>query len=209
MRIYLGESSAIKFIGENEKEFTRANFSPKPIVQSGDIVILDKLSAYNISKLLPTEWELIDSRVIEVESTQFLQYRIDELEEQINELEEVIAEFDLIDMPDEDRLNNILDGIKQGAIVFEALSEYDQQLYLRHIEQTKESEDDTTTSEDSEVPSINQEEALKPTLLPLEKFVDKDALADYALETFGLELNKRMTLENMYKSLCTALDINS
>ena len=67
MKIYLGALSGIQYLGENEKEFSRSPFNPKPLVKNGDIVVLENIHAHNLSKLLPTEWKKLDKTFIEVE----------------------------------------------------------------------------------------------------------------------------------------------
>lgn len=94
-KIYLGNLSAIEYLGEVEKEFTRAPFSPKPIVKQGDIIILEKIHAYNISKLLPEDWKMWDKNYIEVREDEELLEIIDEYDSHVKELEAVVAEHDL------------------------------------------------------------------------------------------------------------------
>lgn len=184
-KIFIGSLSAIQFLGEVEKEFTRFPSFPKPIVKKGDIVILEKIYAYNISKLLPTEWKMLDTNFIEVREDEELLEIIKEQEDIIKELEEVVAEHDLNDASDEDRLQNILDGLEANTLDVNTLSEYDKALYDNYL---------------LNVPKISPNEAEKK-LKPLAEFGTKEDLEIYALEEFGFELDKRLTLENMYKSL--------
>lgn len=210
-RFFLGNFAAVIYIGEVEKEFTRSPFSPKPMLKNGDIVVLDKLHAYNLSKLLPTEFEMLDKNVIEVEEEDELLEIIEEFKKENEELEEVVAKYDLKNMPDEDILQAILDGLEAGTLTIESLSEYDLELYNNHINKTLESSStgilEEVTLESHKEPSITPDEALKTTTLKsIEEFKTKEELEAYALEDFGLELDKRLTLENMYKTLCEVVN---
>lgn len=178
MNIYLGELSAIQYIGDKEKEFNRAPFSPRPIVKKGDIIVLDKIHAYNISKLLPTEWKMLKGN-IEVQSDTFLSEKIEELESYIKELEDVVAEVDLVSDSNEDSSE------KQ-----------------EHLDLISSSSDENL--ETLPTLEIGVDEALETIkeLKSIEEFnEDKVALEVYALETFGIDLNKKMSFKNMYKSL--------
>jgi len=107
MRVYLGESAALLYKGQKTKEFTRANFYPKPIVQSGDIIILDKLAAYNLAKLLPNEWQLLEKEYIQIDEPEVLQEKLKEAEDYINELQEELAQRDLKEELEANGLNAI------------------------------------------------------------------------------------------------------
>lgn len=162
-KIYLGDLSAIEYIGETQKEFTRAPFVPKPIVTKGDIVVLEKINAYNISKLLPTEWKMWDKNFIEVREDDELLEIIAEYDSHLEELEAVVAAHDLKEITSEE-----IENLNENIIV----------------------------------PNISPDEALEKTFLkPLEEFSNKEELEAYALEEFSLELDRRLSLENMYKTL--------
>lgn len=94
-KIYLGNLSAIEYLGEVEKEFTRSPFTPKPIVKQGDIIILEKIHAYNLSRLLPNEWKMWDKNYIEVREDEELLEIIAGYESELEELEAVVAAHDL------------------------------------------------------------------------------------------------------------------
>lgn len=94
-KIYLGNLSAIEYLGEVEKEFTRSPFTPKPIVEKGDIIVLEKIHAYNLSRLLPDEWKMWDKNYIEVREDNELLEIIEEYDSQVKELEAVVAAYDL------------------------------------------------------------------------------------------------------------------
>ena len=95
--IYLGNLGAIEYLGEVEKEFTRSPFTPKPIVKQGDIIILEKIHAYNLSRSLPNEWKMWDKNYIEVREDEELLEIIAEYDSEVKELEAVVAAFDLKD----------------------------------------------------------------------------------------------------------------
>lgn len=164
-KIYLGNLSAIEYLGEVEKEFTRAPFTPKPIVKQGDIVVLEKIHAYNISKLLPTEWKMWDKNFIEVREDEELLEIINEYDSHVKELEVVVAAFDL-------------------------------------------KENLESTAEENLIPNIIPDEALgSNSLKSIEEFADKEELETYALEEFGLELDKSLSLDDMYKDLKEIVEI--
>lgn len=46
--VYFGPYNAIKYVGTKAKEFTPSLARPKPILKKGDIVIVDKTTAFNL-----------------------------------------------------------------------------------------------------------------------------------------------------------------
>lgn len=170
-KIYLGNLSAIEYLGVNEKEFTRSPFTPKPIVKQGDIIILEKIHAHNISKLLPTEWRMWDKNYIEVREDEELLEIIEEYDSHVKELEAVVAEYDLKKAIDEDNTNPVNETLK------EVLGDKDEPKII-----------------DDETSNI-------VALKPIGEFNTKEELEDYALKEFGFELDEELTLEEMYKSL--------
>lgn len=216
MKIYLGGLSAVEYLGDKEKEFTRSPFSPKPIVKKGDLVVLEKIHAYNLSKLLPSEWKLIDDNLVNIDSDSTLIEKIAELESYVLELEEVVSNIDLKDINDEEKLEYILNGLKTGALTFEDMSDYDKALYDNHLNSNT-----STSSTDAPLNELNDDienkllisadEAFsnESTLKSIEEFdSNKDELESYALENFGIELDKRKSFANMYKQLASALETN-
>lgn len=201
MKIYLGALSGIQYLGENEKEFSRSPFNPKPLVKNGDIVVLENIHAHNLSKLLPTEWKKLDKTFIEVDSDLSLLEKIAELESYIAELEDVVAQHDLKQISDDERIENILNGLSSGTLMLETLSDYDRALYDNHINNT--SSPDNENILNNGIPLINAGEALNNVsiLKPIEDFKTKAELESYALENFGFELDKRLTLSKMYQTL--------
>lgn len=108
-KIYLGNLSAIEYLGEVEKEFTRSPFTPKPIVKQGDIIILEKIHAYNLSRLLPNEWKMWDKNYIEVREDEELLEIIAGYESELEELEAVVAAHDLkVDVESSNTTNEVL-----------------------------------------------------------------------------------------------------
>ncbi len=110
-KIYLGNLSAIEYLGEVEKEFTRSPFTPKPIVEQGDIIILEKIHAYNLSRLLPDEWKMWDKNYIEVREDEELLEIIAGYESEVEELEAVVAAYDL--KVDTESLNTTIKVLKE------------------------------------------------------------------------------------------------
>ena len=107
-KIYLGNLSAIEYLGKVEKEFTRSPFTPKPIVKQGDIIILEKIHAYNLSRLLPNEWKMWDKNYIEVREDEELLEIIAEHDSYIEELEAVVAAHDLKVDVNSNTINEVL-----------------------------------------------------------------------------------------------------
>lgn len=113
-KIYLGLFGAIRYIGEIEKEFTRAPFSPKPIVKNGDIIVMEKIHAYNTSKLLPEDWELINSNVIELDEEDELLEIIEDFKSEVEELAAVVADYDLkAAQNEENQVNTTNEALKE------------------------------------------------------------------------------------------------
>ena len=216
MKIYLGGLSAIEYLGDKEKEFTRSPFSPKPIVKKGDIVVLEKIHAYNLSKLLPSEWKLIDDNLVNIDSDSTLIEKIAELESYVLELEEVVSNIDLKDINDEEKLEHILNGLKTGALTFEDMSDYDKALYDNHLNSnTSTSSTNAPLNEfNGDIENkllISADEAFsnKSTLKSIEEFDNnKDELESYALGNFGIELDKRKSFIKMYNQLVSILETN-
>jgi len=116
-KIYLGLFGAIRYIGEIEKEFTRAPFSPKPIVKNGDIIVMEKIHAYNTSKLLPDDWELINSNAIEVEEEDELLEIIEDFKSEVEELAAVVADYDLkAAQNEENQVNTTNEALKEVLV---------------------------------------------------------------------------------------------
>lgn len=46
-RVYFGPNAAIKYVGAKPKEFTHSLARPKPVLKKGDIVIVNKRTAFN------------------------------------------------------------------------------------------------------------------------------------------------------------------
>ena len=208
MKIYLGALSAIEYLGDKEKEFTRSPFSPKPVVKKGDIIILEKIHGYNISKLLPSEWKLLEDKLIEVHNDTTLIEKIAELESYVVELEEVVSNIDLKDIGDSEKLESILSGLEDGSLELDSLSEYDRALYDNHLNNTLSTSSNGILEEKL---IIGADEALseKSTIKPIEEFNnDKDELETYALENFGLELDKRKSFAKMYATIVSTLEAN-
>lgn len=208
MKIYLGALSAIEYLGDKEKEFTRSPFSPKPVVKKGDIIILEKIHGYNISKLLPSEWKLLEDKLIEVHNDTTLIEKIAELESYVVELEEVVSNIDLKDIGDSEKLESILSGLEDGSLELDSLSEYDRALYDNHLNNTLSTSSNGILEEKL---IIGADEALseKSTIKPIEEFNnDKDELETYALENFGLELDKRKSFAKMYATIVSTLETN-
>ena len=203
-KIFLGNLSAIRYLGNEEKEFNRSPFTPKPIVKNGDIIILEKIHAHNLSKLLPTEFEMINDNFLNIETEDELLEIIAEFEAEVKELEAVVAAHDLKLSSDEELLKSILDGLESKTVTLEDLSDYDKELYNKHLENILATSSSGILEEtlpiDSEL-NITPDEALNTSLKPLEEFATKEELLTYAIEEFGFELDKDLELEDMYKSL--------
>lgn len=131
-KIFFLPNVAIEYIGDKEQEFSRSLARPKPIVKKGDVVIMDKVNAYNIVKMFPTLWKKVEGECVEVANDEELKLAVEELEERVEELEseneelaEVVAKIDLEEqeseedeatLPIEDE--NTLDDILQARESF-------------------------------------------------------------------------------------------
>ena len=120
-KIFLGNLSAIRYLGNEEKEFNRSPFTPKPIVKNGDIIILEKIHAHNLSKLLPTEFEMINDNFLNIETEDELLEIIAEFEAEVKELEAVVAAHDL-KLSSDEALNTSLKPLEEFATKEELLT---------------------------------------------------------------------------------------
>lgn len=175
-KIYLGNLSAIRYIGENEKEFTRSPFTPKPIVKQGDIIILENIHAYNISKLLPNEWERWNENYIDIREDEELLELIEEYDSHVKELEAVVAEHDLkVDLETPNTTNEVLKEVLAKGTQIEIS------------------------------PSEALETIVRKPDKPLEEFSTKEELEVFALEEYGIELDTELSLEDMYQAFVDTL----
>lgn len=94
-KIFIDPQAAVEFIGTKEQEVTRSLASPKPIVKTGDILIVTPVDAYNLVQLFPTLWKRLDVKVLEIQSDEDLENQVIELDERIVELESENAELAL------------------------------------------------------------------------------------------------------------------
>ena len=47
-KLYFAPSSAVKYVGKEPKEFAYSTVRPKPILENGDIVVVDKKTAHTL-----------------------------------------------------------------------------------------------------------------------------------------------------------------
>lgn len=204
-KIFLGNLSAIRYLGNEQKEFNRSPFTPKPVVKNGDIIILEKIHAHNLSKLLPTEFEMINENFLEFKEEDELLEIIAEFEAEVKELEAVVAEHDLKLSSNEELLASILNGLESKTITLDDLSDYDKELYNKHLENILATSSSGILEESLPIDNklkISADEALTNfSLKPMSDFNTKEELLTYAIEEFGFELDKDLELEDMYKSL--------
>lgn len=150
-KIYLGNLGAVEYSGEAEKEFTRAPFTPKPLVKQGDIIILENIHAYNLSKSLPNEWKMWDKNYIEVREDDELLEIIAEYDSHVKELEAVVAEYDLKVDSESNITNEVLKEVL-GQSNNEPVITPDEALDLRQIKPFEE----FTTKEELETYALEE-----------------------------------------------------
>ena len=85
---------------------------------------------------MPSEWKLLEDKLIEVHNDTTLIEKIAELESYVVELEEVVSNIDLKDIGDSEKLESILSGLEDGSLELDSLSEYDRALYDNHLNNT-------------------------------------------------------------------------
>lgn len=91
-QVHFAPYSAIKYVGTKAKEFPTSLARPKPMLKKGDIVIVDKRSAFNLVNKGFGEFtnvELIEFTKKDIESNQEfeeLKERLSSFEAQNNEL---------------------------------------------------------------------------------------------------------------------------
>ena len=59
-KVYFGPYKAVKYVGTKAKELSTSLARPKPVLKKGDIVIVDKRQASNMTLKGFGEFELID-----------------------------------------------------------------------------------------------------------------------------------------------------
>lgn len=178
-KVFFSPYKAIRYIGEKEQEFTRSLARPKPIVKNGDYCIVTKKDAYNLCRLFPTLWKQVDDG--------FLNLEILSLEDDIR--------FQAI-QDEEQRLNFEIEELKEQLEELESENEE-----LSVVAGKIDLEEDTLKKESNESNISKQNEV---TIKAKNEFVEKDDLELYAKE-FGIDLDKRATIDNMYKEFEKAL----
>lgn len=59
-KVHFEPNSAIRYIGKEQKEFTTSLARPKPIMEHGDILIVDKRVAFNLTQKGFGEFEMVE-----------------------------------------------------------------------------------------------------------------------------------------------------
>lgn len=60
-KVYFAPNCAIKYVGAKSKEFNTSLARPKPILKKGDIIIVDKRSAFNLTQKGFGEFDMVES----------------------------------------------------------------------------------------------------------------------------------------------------
>lgn len=180
MKIFFYPYGAIEYIGKTKKEFTRSLIRPNPVIENSDVLIMTELDAYNTVKLFPTEFKLVKNLEIDTD-TIALNERIKELEAEVIRLE---TNSDTLTL--NERIKELESEVNELSLVVAS-----------HDAQQEELNKNTS-------PVITSEEATSFSFLlkVKEEFAeDKDALAEYALEEFGIELDIEKEFDELYEEL--------
>lgn len=59
-KVHFAPNSAIRYIGKERQEFSTSLARPKPILEHGDIVIVDKRTAFNLTHKGFGEFEMVE-----------------------------------------------------------------------------------------------------------------------------------------------------
>jgi hypothetical protein len=179
MNIFFYPYGAIEYIGKTKKEFTRSLIRPNPIIENGDVLIMTELDAYNTVKLFPTEFKLVKNLEIDTD-TIALNERIKELEAEVVRLE---TNSDTLTL--NERIKELETELNELSLVV-----------ANHDAQQEELNKNTP-------PVITSVDATSFFILKAkEEFAeDKDALAEYALDEFGIELDIEKGFDELYEEL--------
>ena len=93
-KVHFAPSCAIKYVGSKAKVFNTSVARPKPVLKKGDIVIVDKKTAFNLTTKGFGEFvmvEKINFNKADVASEEKLQSLLDELEAYKNENNSLFA----------------------------------------------------------------------------------------------------------------------
>jgi hypothetical protein len=66
-KVHFAPNSAIRYVGAETKEFTNSLARPKPVLEYGDIIIVDRRTAFNLVNKGFGEYE--DVEAIEIAKT--------------------------------------------------------------------------------------------------------------------------------------------
>lgn len=91
-KVFFGPYAAIKYVGAKSKELAVSVARPKPKLKKGDIVILDKRSAFNLTKKGFGEFEEVKDISFVKADTETVK-KISELEALVLELQEANAKL--------------------------------------------------------------------------------------------------------------------
>jgi hypothetical protein len=87
-KVHFSPLSAIRYVGDEPKEFSASLARPKPVLEYGDIVILDKRTAYNLVKGFG-QYESVET--IEIHDADELLYEIEHLKIECERLKDELA----------------------------------------------------------------------------------------------------------------------
>ncbi len=196
-KVYFAPNRAIKYIGSRVKEFHTSLARPKPKLKKGDIVIVDRKTAFNLVHKGFDEFEAVDSiefvkadtknaqrlKILNAENSELVTAN-DKLNKENDELNNEII-----------KLNELINNAR--AVVKNPTDEMISELFpISTDDSDKETKvpevgTDNTNNEDLEIPELST-------------FDSKDALEEFG-RTKGVELDKRKTLESMHETLILKL----
>ena len=100
-KVHFAPSVAIRYVGAKQKEFTHSLARPKPMIKRGDIIIVDKKTAFNLVQkgyeefvnVKTIEFIKADAKTAELIDT--LERENEALKVRITELEALVPNADL------------------------------------------------------------------------------------------------------------------
>ncbi len=197
--VYFAPNRAIKYIGSRVKEFHTSLARPKPKLKRGDIVIVDKKTAFNLVHKGFGEFETVDNIEFvkaDVKNSERLKILNAENSELVTANDKLNKENDKLNN-EIIRLNELINNAP--AVVKNPTDEMINKSFPISADDSDndikvpEAGTDNIDNEDLEVPELST-------------FDSKDALEEFG-RTKGVELDKRKTLESMYDTLILELGI--
>ena len=172
MKIHIPNLTLVKYIGEKERKLWEAKGVEKPLLKTGDGVLLSKIEATLLVRSKGRHFKVCENQ--KVNSGDFVNETNDENLTKIQDLIKV-QKYNLTD--------EYMRGLCNGLICAESVFSDKDPDYIE-------------PPEDENTQELKEQTPLKE----LSEFTDKDPLETYGKE-FGIDLDKRKSLEDMYADL--------